>query len=295
MKLITEVEIPKPGFELTFEDKIISLGSCFADNISAKLSGSGFSVCANPFGPLYNPGSICYAINRLCSEAEFGPEDCVELGAGAGLYGSFGHYTKFARRTPEEFLNVANRELHKACKAWRDATCIIVTLGTAEVWRLKQTREIVVNCLKRPTGEFTHELLSAEEVYGFLDSIMFLCRGRKLIFTVSPIRHIGSGVHRNTLSKALLQLSVEKVLSQAKDYSSEPSDGPMPEYFPSYEILLDELRGYRYYAEDLCHPSPLAVEYIWEKFTRAYVPEKLWSEMKANEKAQRAFSHIPFR
>lgn len=278
MKLLTEVNIVKSPVSISLKDKVMVLGSCFADEIGARMLASGFNACVNPFGTLYNPASIADAVLRLESGTPFTQADCVEMGSGAGLTCSFHHHTSFARAGAGEFLTNANAKLAEACDFWRACNKLIVTLGTAFVWRHQPEDAIVANCLKRPGNEFTHNMLSVEETRLQLDRV--LACGKEVIFTVSPIRHLGDGAHANTLSKATLQLALASL-----------SDRPRTAYFPAYEILNDELRDYRFHAEDLVHPSPAAVSYIWEKFVEAAVPKNEHESLVANEKASRRLLH----
>jgi len=276
MKLFTEVQCPELPFKLSLNDKIMMLGSCFSDNIGRKLQSAGFDVCLNPFGTLYNPLSVLESLRRLDSGRPFGPEDCVQMGAGAGKVCSFSHHTSFARAGQEVFLSEANAELTRCVRLWRESAKLIVTFGTAFVWRHVASGRVVANCLKRPASEFRRELMTVGEVRAAVQEILAVAAGRDVIFTVSPIRHLGQGAHQNTVSKATLQLGI----------------GPECCYFPSYEIMLDQLRDYRFYADnDLCHPSALAVDVIWEKFRAAAIPESEWQRIAENEKAAARAAH----
>lgn len=275
MRLITPVTSTDFPVSISLKDKIMILGSCFADNIGSKMKDSGFDVCVNPFGTLYNPASVCSAVERLDSGRPFTGEDCVEMGAGAGLICSFSHHTSFARPGRDEFLENANARLAEASSFWKECNRLIVTFGTAMVWM--HDGEVVSNCLKRPGTEFTHEMLELDDAANLMRCIVSY--GKETIFTVSPIRHLSEGAHINTLSKATLQLAAAE------------TDGAA--YFPAYEILLDELRDYRFFAEDMCHPSNVAIEYIWEKFVEAAVPESERGLLKENEKAARRSAHRP--
>lgn len=278
MKLFTEVSIDKLPVNVSLEDKIVVLGSCFADEIGARMAAAGFDVCINPFGTLYNPVSIADAVSRLESGAPFTLSDCVEMGVGAGLFCSFHHHTSFARGSALDFTGNANARLAEACDFWRNSNKLIITLGTAFVWRHQPEDTVVANCLKRPGNEFTHNMLSIEETTAQLERV--LSCGKEIIFTVSPIRHLGDGAHSNTLSKATLQLALASF------------DGrPGTAYFPAYEILNDELRDYRFHAEDLVHPSPAAISCIWEKFVEAAVPKDEHPKLAVNEKASRRLLH----
>lgn len=230
------------------------LGSCFAAEIGKKMIEAGYDVCLNPFGTLFNPASICNSIDRMESGRPFTEEECVPMGAGAGKICSFSHHTSFAREKASDFLDVANEALAAASSYWKEAGNVIVTLGTACVWRYKASGLIVSNCLKRPGYEFSHELLSLEEIRGMLEKLVIAHSDKRFIFTISPIRHMGDGAHANTVSKSTLHLAVHSLQSRA-------------EYFPAYEIMLDELRDYRWFAADKVHPSPEAVEVIWKRFS----------------------------
>lgn len=275
IKLCTQVN--PEGFEkrLKLEDDITLLGSCFVDNISAKLSDAHFKAHANPFGTLYNPASIANAVRLLDSQDVFTLKDCVQMGAGSEKICSFHHHTSFARESAEEFLAHANQALLQAREDWDKSRWVIITLGTAYVW----TRDgaVVANCLKRPDKEFEHRLLSLEEICSCIKGIIEDHSDKEFLFTVSPIRHLSLGAHSNTLSKSLLHIALEQC--------------GVP-YFPAYEIVLDELRDYRFYAEDLVHPSPTAVEIIWEKFLDSLTLPRERSQIERNEKESKASKHV---
>lgn len=278
IKLSTPVSAAPTDARISLEDKIMVLGSCFADNIGSRLMDGGFDVCVNPFGTLYNPVSICNAVARLESGQPFGEADCVEMGAGAGLICSFFHHTSFARATREEFLSNANASLSEASAFWKSCSKVIISLGTAMVWKREKNGEVVSNCLKRPASEFTHEMLGVTHIFALLQLLVSSHPSKQFIFTVSPIRHMGDGAHANTLSKATLQLSLAKVQA---------------DYFPAYEILLDELRDYRFYADDLVHPSRLAEDIIWQRFLESAVESADLPQILQNEKAARRSAHRP--
>ena len=286
MKLVTEVSCLRPERPLILDEPVCLLGSCFADEMARKFSDAGFRVLANPFGTLYNPASIAAAVARLDDPVPFREEDCVPLGAGDGRTGSFFHHTSFARSTAAEFLKAANACLAQAAGEWERCGTVILTLGTARVWRALERpgRPVVANCLKRHAREFAHELLSVEDCTRLLRGIVEAHPQKRFILTVSPIRHLGAGAHVNSVSKATLHLALEGVL---------PLDNAG--YFPAYEILTDELRDYRFYAEDLVHPSPTAVQIVWERFRDAYVSEDDLARILENEKAARAARHCPAR
>ena len=275
MKLYTQVIPEKIAFPLSLSDRIVLLGSCFADEMSRKLQAAGFEVCANPFGTLYNPASIASAIERLDSAEDFGPQDCVQMGAGAGKVCSFSHHTSFARSTAEEFLQNANTKLQEAREFWNRANRVILTLGTAMVWCVGG--KPVSNCLKRPAAEFERKAMGTEDISACLAGMVSAHPEKRFMLTVSPIRHMGDGAHANALSKARLLLAADACTGA--------------DYFPAFEILTDELRDYRFYAEDLVHPSPTAVDIIWERFLDSCTLPSERDAIEDNEKAARRSAH----
>jgi hypothetical protein len=279
MKLFTRVEPGTSTVEISYNDNVFVLGSCFADSVGMRLLNSGFNVCVNPFGTLYNPLSIAKAIERLDSGRPFSKEECVRMGAGADLVCSFSHHTSFARADEADFVVGANASLQDAALRWKTCNKVIISLGT--VWCYFHDGEVVSNCLKRPQAEFERKALSLAQTSAALRSIIESNPGKEFIFTVSPIRHLADGAHANQLSKSTLLLAVQDVL------------GPGREYFPAYEILMDELRDYRFYAEDLSHPSHVAEEYIWENFISFAVPEDQRARRAENLKAWKRTQHRP--
>ena len=279
MKLFTRVEPGTSKVSISFEDSIMVLGSCFADAIGARILNAGIDACVNPFGSLYNPLSIAKAIRRLESGEPFTADDCTLMGAGAGLVCSFWHHTSFARAGAEDFLENANAALREASLRWKSCNKVIISLGT--IWCWFHDGQVVSNCLKRPQAEFERKALSLEQTAAVLKEIVNGNPEKEFIFTVSPIRHLADGAHANQLSKATLLLAVEDVLE------------PRCEYFPAYEILLDELRDYRFYAEDLVHPSHVAEEHIWENFVNFAVPQAQHERIAENIRAWRHGQHRP--
>ena len=272
MKLQTPVADEPCKVGISYEDKIMMLGSCFTDNIGRQLVDYGFDVCVNPFGTLYNPVSILRSVERLISGTPFTAEDCVQIGAGDTRWCSFSHHTSFARASREEFLEHANMALKAAHEHFLSCTKVIITLGTSWCFRHKESDSIVSNCLKHPASEFFRERLSAAEVTEALRRIVELCCEssagvcpKQFIFTVSPIRHFKDGAHGNQISKSALLLGIDDLLAGLPaDLSMNPFY--FADYFPAYEIVMDELRDYRFYAEDMCHPTQQTIDYIRERF-----------------------------
>ena len=293
IKLSTPVMAAPLPVQLSLGDRIMVLGSCFADSMGSRLSAAGFDVCVNPFGTLYNPVSICNSVARLASGRPFTEADCVEMGAGAGLVCSWSHHTSFARPTVEEFLRDANASLAKASEFWKSANKVLITLGTAMVWKLvgdenagerARAGEVVSNCLKRPAAEFSHEMLGVQQVGALLQMLVEGNPDKEFIFTVSPIRHIADGLEMNSLSKAVLRVAVNNVVRQFKGFV---------EYFPAFEIVIDDLRDYRFYGADMVHPSDVAIEYIWQTFQATYFDDRSTQAIARCERVSKRLKHRP--
>ena len=276
MKLHTPVTLEPAPVSISYQDRIAVLGSCFADEIGGRLADAGFKVLSNPFGTLYNPVSIGNAVARLGSGVPFAAEDVVEMGAGAGRFCSFWHHTSFARETADAFLENANRALSEASAFWKGCNKVIVTLGTAWAFRFNETGETVANCLKRPGTEFTRYRLTVEQVSVLLRGIVRRNPDKEFIFTVSPIRHLADGAHGNQLSKSTLLLATEGL-----------------PYFPAYEIMMDELRDYRWWAEDMVHPTKQAAAYLCDRFIEWSLPVREWDLYESNMDAWRRSRHRP--
>lgn len=289
MKLQTPVTDAQCKVGISYKDKITMLGSCFSDNIGRQLTDLGFDVCVNPFGTLYNPVSIFRSVKRLIAGTRFTLDDCVKIGAGDERFCSFSHHTSFAGKTEEEFLEKANTALEAASRHFAESTKIIITLGTSWCFRNVSSNEVVSNCLKRPAAEFIRERLSSDDTSECLRGIMGMCKNaesenfkaKEFIFTVSPIRHFKDGAHGNQISKAGLLLGIEDALCHGK-----------ADYFPAYEIMMDELRDYRFYAEDMCHPSGQAVDYIRERFLEWALPTSEKQILEENIRNVKRNKHI---
>lgn len=284
LKLQTPVEAGRSKVGVSLNDKIVILGSCFADNMGQKMVDLGFDVCLNPFGTLYNPVSVCNSVARLTSGIPFSKDECVQMGAGAGLVCSFSHHTSFARRTEDEFLQVANASLKEASLRWKAASKVIITLGTAWIYEYTRSGETVSNCLKIEAKEFTRRRLSVRETATLLMNMIARHPEKEFMFTVSPIRHFKDGAHGNQISKSTLLLALDEVLAKFPERC---------EYFPAYEIVLDELRDYRFYAADMIHPSDQAVDYLWSRFVRFAMPESELPALDARRRELLRSRHRP--
>lgn len=259
MKLNTPVEIKPLEKRLTYKDSILFVGSCFADEIGRRCTERYFDTRVNPFGVLFNPCSISDCLGLLegyginAEQCSFIPEDVIETSGG---FCSFHHHGSMARPTAQEFLDNANRVLADASDFYYREGWVVVTLGTAFIYTDKESGNVVANCHKLPADRFERTMIDADQVYDALSQYVAARPDRQWIFTVSPVRHLSDGLHANTLSKATLHLGIQKLVERY----------PNAHYFPAYEILIDELRDYRFYADDMMHPSAQAADYIFERF-----------------------------
>lgn len=244
-------------------------GSCFATEIGRRLQDEGCDICLNPFGVLYNPASIAAALERLKTGELFTEKDVIrrvdDASKGLVRYVSYHHHGSFARETPEAFLENANSALKEACVAFRRADTCIITLGTAWVFRLVSTGEVVANCHKVPAREFRRELMGVSEAQECLAPLIGRHPDKRWIFTVSPIRHLADTPHGNQISKSTLLLAIDALQRRFPPDRASGRQGVL--YFPAYEIMIDELRDYRWYSpENKTHPTAEAVDIIFEKF-----------------------------
>lgn len=259
MKLNTPVEIKPLEGRLTYRDSILFVGSCFADKMGRRCTERYFDTRVNPFGVLFNPCSISDCLGLLegyginAEQCSFIPDDVIETSGG---FCSFHHHGSMARPTAQEFLDNANKVLVDASDFYYREGWVVVTLGTAFIYTDKESGMVVANCHKLPAERFERTMIDADQVYDALSQYVAARPNRQWIFTVSPVRHLADGLHANTLSKATLHLGVQKLVERY----------PNAHYFPAYEILMDELRDYRFYADDMMHPSAQAADYIFERF-----------------------------
>ena len=242
------------------------VGSCFSDEIGAQMIQRALQVTCNPFGTLYNPLSIAQALTMT---------EMPEIIQHEGLYHSMSHHGSFSRADKAEALQTICASIETMQQTLQEATVVIITFGTA--WVYEMNGAVVGNCHKLPADTFTRRRLSVEEIVSAWKLILERYPDKHWLFTVSPIRHIKDGLHENQLSKATLLQAVEQ----------------LGDYFPSYEIMLDELRDYRFYADDLVHPSSLAVNYIWERFIDTFCTPQTRNEMTIRLKQWKQSQHRP--
>ena len=250
MELQTKVNIPKSSFKINPTDKLLFVGSCFAENIGRRFVDNQFDAIVNPYGTMYNPASVYHSVKRDLE----GVSGSLPTGEGGGR-----------------------------------GLVAIFTLGTNHIYILKETGEIVDNCMKRPQRLFREEQLSVDECADYLSKAVGLLKERnpevKVVFTVSPIRYAKYGFHGSQLSKATLLLAVDKLVSA--------SSGELC-YFPAYEIMNDELRDYRFYQPDMLHPSEQAVDYIYELFAETYFSADAKEMVSEWQPIKAALAHRPF-
>ena len=287
MKFRTEMP-PEPRLSglIAHDTGIMLLGSCFSDNIGARLAGSLFDVSVNPLGTLYNPLSIRLALDRIISGR---PLEAGELVTDGRMYHSFLCHSSLSSSSAEKALMTINSRLAEARGFLGRASVTVITFGTAWVYHLASTGEVVANCHKFPASMFDRRCLTADEaseaMFAITESLLKVNPEMKVIFTVSPIRHLADGFHGNTLSKATLHMAVSRVTARYPHSAF---------YFPAYEALMDDLRDYRFYAEDMVHPSPQAAGFVWERFAQLCLTDQARDIMREAEHIKKALSHKPF-
>ncbi len=278
---------PLKGYEslISHERPVVMLGSCFSDNIGGSLRQELFDCDVNPFGTLYNPASIAGGLLDLLYGRSYTVDDLFQH---EGVWHSFAHHSAFSGTDPEEVLTRINDRLQECTEALRSASVLIVTFGTAWIFREKASNKVVANCHKLHPDTFTREMLSVTSVVGLwkkmLREVTARYPGMKVMFTVSPIRHLADGAHGNQLSKSTLLLAVDKLCAEFPETAL---------YFPSYEIMMDDLRDYRFYAADMTHPSEMAIKYIYDIFKRSFMDDKTVALTKEFAKVTAKLSHRP--
>ncbi len=285
MKLITEVSLPKYPFKLDHQTPTLMMGSCFTENIGRQLERYLFPVCINPFGVTYNPLSVKKELEALIHKETYIADELKQYN---NLWFSFDHYTGFSSPDREEALENINRSFRSAKELLKRAGTLVLTWGTAWVYRYNESGEVVCNCHKIPAKEFTRTKLTTREIIAayetILPELLEFNPKLKIIHTISPVRHWKDGAHGNQLSKASLLLAGEALQKQFPNLFI---------YFPSYEIVMDELRDYRFYAEDMIHTSKQATTYIWGKFRQVLIAESSLDMISDLEPLLKMLEHRP--
>ncbi len=328
MNFFTKIDISASSWQIDYKSQFAFFGSCFADNISAQFASRKFKVLANPFGTVYNPLSIAKQIKAIADGKVFGEEDVFQdsrsqngtndnaKGNSAATWYSWDAHGSLSGKSCEECIEKLNMAATRTRDFLKKADVVFITLGTAFVYFLKSLREngdssndtaheqVVSNCHRQDPNMFIRKMISVDHAAEALKSIVrdlqkIKCqegsknRGLNIVFTVSPLRHMSDGAHNNTLSKATLQLAIEKVI---KEFGS-PAEGTLANpistisYFPSYEIVMDELRDYRFYDSDMIHLSKTTEEYILERMAETYCSEQTREDIKQVEKFLKSANH----
>ena len=264
-----------------YADSLLFLGSCFADEVGGICRGLGFDALVNPFGVLYNPASIAKAVERLQSGKPFSHDEVIAVGE--EYYCTFSHNTTFWNTSETALLEQVNESLKASHGHFMKSKWVVLSLGTSWVFHSKETRQVVANCHKLPANRFEREFLTVEQSTTLLSKLVKQHPDKQFILTVSPLRHLKDGLHENQLSKAALLMAVDEVCKRFDN----------AHYFPAYEILLDELRDYRFYKEDMVHPTEQAVRYIWERFVDFAVDPKEKPAMQAATEVRQMLHHKP--
>ena len=280
----TSIDIKPYSFRLDYQSNILTLGSCFSENMGLKMKNVFFKTEINPFGVLYNPISILNSIQLLLQNKKFTASDIFEY---KSLWHSFAHSSSFSDVSSELCLSKMNERISFASEFIKSTDVLLITFGTAWVFTDKESGRVVSNCHKLPAAKFNRRRLTVDEITmaysDLLTKLKALYPNLNVVFSVSPIRHWKDGAHENTISKSTLLLAVDALQNQFDNVH----------YFPAYELLMDELRDYRFYASDMLHPSDVAVEYIWSKFSESVFSEETLQLMKKLEQLAADRAHRP--
>jgi hypothetical protein len=286
VKFHTIINIPKFGNQTGYSKKNMFMGSCFTENIGNRMAALKYKVDINPFGILYNPVSVANGLSVLLDGKKFTSADLIEAD---GLWHSFSHHGRFSSSNKKITLDAINYRIKSSAEFLKSTDFLFVTFGTAWVYKYKKTGQTVSNCHKINANEFERERLSIEEIVQeykkLFTEVKKINPTVKIIFTVSPIRHWKDGAVENQRSKAILLLAIDKLIFEfGHDFCS---------YFPSYEIMMDELRDYRFYAPDMLHISEVAIDYIWEMFEESLIDSESRHLSKKVVKIVKAANHKP--
>ena len=266
-------------------DKMMLMGSCFSDSIGARLKDAMVDVGVNPFGTIFNPLSIASSVHKLIDGETIAG---IDLFLSNGVWNSYDFHSRFSMANKDAALQRMNDSIATAHEHLKQCQTLVLTLGTAVVYRRRDTGEVVNNCHKVPQHEFTRRLASVDEITEALTSMLTHLHEfnpeLRVLFTVSPIRHIADGLEMNSLSKAVLRVAINNVVRANKEWVR---------YFPAYEIVIDDLRDYRFYNADMVHPSEVAIEYIWQTFQATYFDDRSTQAIARCERVSKRLKHRP--
>lgn len=287
MQLTTQIPIRKSDRPIDYDSKIVSLGSCFAENMADKFDYFKFQTTTNPFGIIFNPISIEKLLKRSIDRHFFTEKDIFFHNE---CWHCFDVHSDLSSANQTAFLSSLNNAVETLQTKIKEATHIIFTYGTSWIYKTNEENRIVANCHKVPQNQFSKELLTGEKIAESIQQTIFLIRkvnpSATIVFTISPVRHIKDGFVENQRSKSHLFAALHQVLD---------SNSTNTHYFPSYEIMMDELRDYRFYADDMLHPSSLAIDYIWERFSQSYISTDSISIMNTIDSIQKGLAHRAFK
>ena len=289
MQFRTQIPLSKTNNPIDYNSKVLSFGSCFAENMADKFDYFKFQNETNPFGIIFNPVSIEKIIERTVQQKVFTEKDVFFHNE---RWHSFEVHSDLSNSDREELLETLNKAISETHKKLKTSTHIIITYGTSWIYRNIESDQIVANCHKVPQKQFLKELLSVDiierSVQNTINLIQTFNPDINFIFTISPVRHIKDGFAENQLSKSHLFTALHQVLK------THNSKFITHNYFPSYEIMMDELRDYRFYTEDMLHPNPVAIDYIWHKFSENYIDGNAVLIMKEIDEIQKSLRHRSF-
>ena len=281
----TELPLSISDWKISHQSQLLSIGSCFVENIGARLSEAKFPLVLNPFGIVYNPISVTGVLNHLIDNQQITKEDIFFH---KERWHSFSHHSRFSHSDENICLEQINNAIQTGHEQFRQADVLLITLGTAHVFFHKYLKRVVNNCHQLPANDFERRLLHVNEISrtlaGTFKLMKILRPDIRIILTISPVRHIRDGLEESKLSKSILRVAADELCGAFN----------FVEYFPSYEIMLDDLRDYRFYAADMLHPNELAVDYIWQKFSDTYFDERTKQLMQQVQKLRQAMQHRPF-
>ena len=284
MQLHTHIPLKPFVPAIDYNSKLVLIGSCFAEHIASKLTYYKFQSVSNPFGILFHPEAIQNLVQRALEKSHYTENEIFQNNERWHCYDA---HSDLSGADSQTTLRQLNEAIESTYQQIHESTHIIITFGTAWVYRSKNSGRLVANCHKVPQREFDKELLTVEEIGHSIRNISELIKASgsqaELIFTVSPVRHLKDGFSENQRSKAHLITAVHQAVEDGVGH-----------YFPSYELMMDELRDYRYYDRDMIHPNEIAIDYIWEKFRGVWIDPGVYSVMDSVEQIQKGLDHKPF-
>lgn len=286
MAFLTEIKIADFPWKMDYSKSMMFFGSCFSENIGQKLLDLKFNIDLNPFGILYNPISIANSLRLLMEKKVFTESDLFQ---DQGQWNSFYHHSRFSDVNREVALQKINERMVQSHEFLSKADYLLITFGTSWVYESRETGQVVSNCHKIPAAEFRRYRVDVEQITGvyfnLIEELLRFNPKLRIVFTVSPIRHWKDGAVENQVSKAILLIAIDKLLN-----GQEMSWG---KYFPSYELMMDELRDYRFYAEDMIHISSVGIDYIFERFSKVMISAESLQVAKEVMKIRKAVMHRP--